>query len=374
MAEEGFLALGLMSGTSLDGIDAALLRTDGQRIFGFGPALTVAYESTFRERLRGVLGGQGAVDQVARDLTLAHEDAVRTLCLENGLAFGEIHILGFHGHTILHEPIIHEPGMPKSGPPAAGPGRTWQIGDGPLLARRIGIDVITDFRSADVAAGGQGAPLAPLYHAALAQEIERPVAVLNIGGMANVTYIGEGGALLAFDTGPGNALIDDWTRCEAGLDFDADGALGRAGTVDGRVLAAYLERPWFAYPPPKSLDRLNFDIDSCAGLSPADGAATLTALTAETAARAARHFPEPVRRWLVTGGGRRNPTLMAALGQATGAEVAPVEAVGWDGDALEAQAFAYLAVRVLAGLPLSLPDTTGVNAPMPGGVVHRAPR
>ena len=200
------------------------------------------------------------------------------------------------------------------------------------------------------------------------------MAVLNIGGVANVTWIGADGALLAFDTGPGNALIDDWTRRETGQPFDAGGALAQSGTVDRRALAALFDRPWFALPPPKSLDRLDFGLEPCAGLSPADGAATLTAFTAEAAARAARYFPQPVRRWLVTGGGRRNPAVMAALGEATGVAVAPVESVGWDGDALEAQAFAYLAVRALKRLPLSLPETTGVSAPMPGGVVYRATR
>ncbi len=279
------------------------------------------------------------------------------------MASGAVAVLGFHGHTILHQPEA---------------GRTRQIGDGALLAAETGIDVVCDFRARDVAGGGQGAPLAPLYHAALAAELAKPLAVLNLGGVANLTWIGAGadeseGAVRAFDTGPGNALIDDWAARHSGRPLDLDGALARAGRTDEAALASLLEDPYFARPPPKSLDRDAFDPGPVAGLSPADGAATLTAFSAAAVARALDHLPVPPRRWLVTGGGRHNPALMAALAERLEAPVAPVEAVGWDGDALEAQAFAYLALRSLEGLALSLPGTTGVARPMPGGVVHRAP-
>jgi anhydro-N-acetylmuramic acid kinase len=357
--------IGLMSGTSLDGIDAALLRGDGEQRIEAGPALTVAYDDAFRTRLRSVLGGRGDVAAVERALTLRHAAAVRRLLDRAGMRAEEIALIGFHGQTILHAPER---------------GRTWQIGDGALLAAETGIDVVCDFRSADVAAGGQGAPLVPLFHAALAADLERPLAVLNIGGVANVTWIGAGsdacGAprLLAFDTGPGNAPIDDWVGRHTGAAFDRDGALARAGRVDPAALARLIDHPYFAARPPKSLDRDAFDLSAVAGLGAADGAATLTAFAAEAVARALRHFPQAPRRWIVTGGGRRNPALLAALRVRLGSPVETAEAVGWDGDALEAQAFAHLALRSVRGLPLSLPATTGVARPTTGGRLCRAPR
>ncbi|HEX6978535.1 MAG TPA: anhydro-N-acetylmuramic acid kinase [Alphaproteobacteria bacterium] len=359
MAKQTWRALGLMSGTSLDGIDAAIIETDGEGIIVPGPAMTVPYEASLRERLRRSLGGRVPVRAVERDMTLAHARAVRALVERAGLTPREIDVVGFHGQTIVHRP--HE-------------GITWQIGDGALLAERTGIDVVCDFRSADVAAGGEGAPLVPLFHAALAGRLNRPVAVLNIGGVANVTWLGPGpDDVLAFDTGPGNALIDDWMLARTGQACDIDGALAASGQVSHAALAKLLDHPYFDRPPPKSLDRNEFDPAPVAGLSPADGAATLTAFTAEAAALAQRHFPEPVSRWIVTGGGRRNPTLLAMIAHATDGVVATAEQVGWDGDALEAQAFAYLAVRSLKGLALSLPTTTGVRQPMTGGRLFKRP-
>ncbi len=343
-------ALGLMSGTSLDGIDVALVETDGATRVEAGPALTIAYPHTFRERLRGVLGGIGPVEAVEAELTRLHAEAVERFRERHpGLL---IDLVGFHGHTILHRPAER---------------RTWQLGDGAALARRLGIDVVADFRSADVAAGGEGAPLAPLYHAALAEGLPKPLAVLNLGGVANVTWIGENGQILAFDTGPGNALIDDWVRRHTGAAADMGGALARAGQVSEEHVARFLRRPFFARTPPKSLDRDEFRDAAPDDLSLEDGAATLTEMTAAAVAMARRHFPAPVREWLVCGGGRHNSALMAALTRRLGALVRPVEAVGWNGDALEAQAFAYLAVRSAAGLPLSLPSTTGAPRPISGG-------
>jgi anhydro-N-acetylmuramic acid kinase len=349
-------AIGLMSGTSLDGIDAAFVETDGRETVAPGPALTFPYEPAFRERLRAVLGGEGDVPGVERDLTDRHGEAVERLRQRHGL--GPVDLVGFHGHTILHRPRQ---------------GRTWQIGDAARLAALTGIDVVADFRSADVAAGGEGAPLVPLYHRALAQGLERPLAVLNVGGVANVTWIGAGDEdILAFDTGPGNALIDDWVLRHTGRGVDWEGELAAGGRIDGASLDAFLADPYFERAPPKSLDRDEFGRHVPQILAPEDGAATLTAMTAAAVAAAARHFPAPVRRWLVTGGGRHNPILMAMLAGRLAVPVAPVEAVGWDGDALEAQAFAYLAVRSVAGLPLSFPSTTGTRHPTLGGRLHRS--
>lgn len=356
--------IGLMSGTSMDGIDAALVRTDGERVAGFGPSLGVAYEEDFRERLRAILGadppgdagGNPEADAVARDLTLLHGIAVVRLLDQAGLDAAGIDVIGFHGHTVLHRP---EKGI------------TWQIGDGALLAAETGIQVVSDFRTADIAAGGQGAPLAPLYHAALARDLEKPLAVLNVGGVANVTWISPDGGVIAFDAGPGNALIDDWTRARTGEPMDRDGRLAREGAVADDALARLLDHPYFLAPYPKSLDRGDFEAARLAHLSDADGAATLAAFTAAAVEKASHLLPAPPARWLVTGGGRRNPALMAAFRRVLAEPVEPAEMAGWQGDALEAQAFGFLAARSLEGLPLSLPSTTGVKRPTTGGVLHK---
>ena len=355
-------ALGLMSGTSMDGIDAALLRTDGTAVLEWGPFLTRPYSAAFRARLAACLGGRGETEAVERELTDLHAEAVEALLAQEGLPSRAVSLIGFHGHTILHEPHKR---------------RTWQLGDGLRLARRLGIDVVADFRSADVAAGGEGAPLVPVVHAALARDLDKPLAVLNVGGVANVTWIGpargdERPALLAFDVGSGNALLDDWAMRHTGRPVDEDGALARAGRADAAIVAAYFRHPFFAAPPPKSLDRDAFSLEPLAALSAADGAATLVAFGAEAVARAGAHFAAPPRRWLVTGGGRRNPVLMAAYGVRLGVPVEPVEAVGWNGDALEAQAFAVLAVRSARGLPISFPETTRAPRPLTGGRLFRA--
>ena len=361
--------IGLMSGTSLDGVDAAWLDTDGESVTAFGPALTIPYDDALRRDLRTILDRASAlspadpllVSAVAR-LTECHIRAVKALDRSAGL-------IGFHGQTILHQPDK---------------GRTWQVGDAARLARETGIPVAYDFRSADVAAGGEGAPLVPVYHAALARDLARPLAVLNIGGVANVTWIGPhgigpdrigangigaNGALAACDTGPGNGPLDDWVMRHTGQAFDRNGALALSGTADAAVLARLMAHAYFTRPMPKSLDRLDFSralaLSGLDRLSPADGAATLAAFTA--AAVAAASFPEPPGQWLVCGGGRHNPAIMAALRAVLPVPVDPVEAVGWNGDALEAQCFAFLAARVARGLPLSFPGTTGVRAPMPGG-------
>ena len=362
MAQRLYRAIGLMSGTSLDGIDVAFIESDGASEVVTGPWLTMPYERALREALRGTLGGKGPVGEVERALTEAHAAAVKRLIERH--AIKDIELIGFHGHTILHDPAKR---------------RTWQIGDGALLAQLTGIDVVCDFRSADVAAGGEGAPLAPIFHAALSARLEHPLAVVNIGGVANVTWIGEGigegeGALLAFDTGPGNAPIDDWVRMKTGEAADYDGALAAAGKIDEAQVQRFLQHPYFARRPPKSLDRDDFASFKIGDLSTEDGAATLTAITAAAIAQGFAQLPAPPRRVLVTGGGRHNPVLMQMLATRLGRPVAPVEAVGWEGDAIEAQAFAYLALRARAGLPLSFPGTTGVPKPLTGGVLHRVAR
>ena len=350
--------IGLMSGTSLDGVDAAWLTTDGERIGELGPALTIPYDDALRSALRTILDRAPGLPEddpmlaraVAR-LTEYHARAVAALGRPADL-------IGFHGQTILHQPNRR---------------RTWQVGDAPLLARLIGLPVAFDFRSTDVAAGGQGAPLVPVFHAAMARGLERPLAVLNIGGVANVTWIGPADRLVASDTGPGNGPLDDWTMRHTGERFDRDGALALAGRADEAVLGRLLAHPFFARPAPKSLDRLDFAAALAASgvdsLSTPDGAATLAAFTARAVAMA--RFPAPPRRWLVCGGGRHNPAIMCALRTALDAPVEPVEAVGWDGDALEAQCFGYLAARVSAGLPITFAGTTGAPGPLSGGRIAR---
>ena len=360
--EVGLKVIGLMSGTSLDGVDAALLETDGEEVVRPGPGLTMPYDGQTRALLRAALDtardvAQGApiphsIREAERVLTETHAVAVKALLQKTG----PVSLIGLHGQTILHRPEQHW---------------TWQIGDGALLARLTGMDVINDFRSADVKAGGQGAPLMPLYHAALARKsrLTEPLVVVNIGGVAQVTYI-DGDTVLAFDTGPGNAPIDDWMQRHTGKPVDQDGVFARSGKVNQTALAKMLANPFFARTPPKSLDRMDFGMTAVNELSPADGAATLTAFTAAAIARAREHFPDPAATWIVSGGGRHNTTLMAEIKARVNAPVLKAEDAGWDGDGLEAQGFAYLAVRSKKGLPLSLPTTTGVQQPMTGGKLH----
>ncbi len=358
--QEPALALGLMSGTSMDGIDAALLLTDGANIAEPMGALSVPYDDKLRDGLRAAVARAEflpGVDALERAMTLAHASVIGALLRQEDLLPEAIRVIGFHGQTLLHRPEA---------------GITWQIGDGALLAIASEIDVVSDFRTADIDAGGEGAPLAPVFHAVLARGLAKPVAVLNIGGVANVSWIGADGRLLAFDTGPGNAMIDDWCLKHTGHPLDTDGALAAAGNVDGAALAALLDNSYFSRKAPKSLDRNAFDPGPLAGLSPSDGAATLTAFTAQSIALAIAEFPAPVTRWLVCGGGRHNAVLMAALADAVAAPVDAVEAAGWDGDALEAQAFAYLAMRSLHGLPLTFPTTTGAPRPLTGGQLDNA--
>jgi anhydro-N-acetylmuramic acid kinase len=357
---------GVMSGTSLDGIDAAILETDGEAIAVPGPAMTFPYPAQTRARLREALNLAagivrdapipGEIDSAERLLTDDHGEVVRCLLDRAKLKPEDIAYLGFHGQTILHRPAERW---------------TWQIGDGAALARMTGIHVVNHFRDADVAAGGQGAPFVPLYHQVLTRDMVRPVVVVNIGGVANITYVGGNGELIAFDTGPGNAAIDDWALAHTGEPVDRDGRLARAGRIDEALLARMLAHPAFALPPPKSLDRLDFPMSAVEGLSAEDGAATLTAITAASIARAQEHLPQAPKAWVICGGGRHNPVLMDELRTRLPGQVMAADDAGWRGDFLEAEAFAYLAMRSVKGLPLSLPSTTGVPRPMTGGLLHR---
>lgn len=363
--EKTFWALGLMSGTSLDGIDAALIKTDGEHIASFGPSMTHPFEDAYRERLREAVHSRGDLLKMEHDLTLRHVTVVKELMTKAGLTKRDIRVIGFHGQTVSHRPAEQ---------------LTWQIGDGALLAEKTGIDVVCDFRSRDVAAGGEGAPLVPLYHAALARHMELPIAVLNLGGIANVTWIGRsertGGEvtaldIIALDTGPGNVMLNEWAYKTTGMDCDRDGQMALAGKADMALISKMLDDSFFKKHPPKSLDRNHFSFDLVNSLSKEDGAATLTEFAAAAIERGAAYFPAPAVQWFVTGGGRHNPAIMQALRRRF-LQVFPVESLGWAGDALEAQAFAFLAVRSLKRLALSLPTTTGAIRAVTGGALHRA--
>jgi anhydro-N-acetylmuramic acid kinase len=364
-------AIGLMSGTSLDGVDVALIETDGEAVVRFGPTGYRAYSEREQRLLRDALADgaalterdqrPGVLEEAEAFVTKAHAEVVQEFLRSNHIAPGDVAVVGFHGQTVLHKPEKQ---------------LTVQIGDGAALARVLGIAVAHDFRAADVAAGGQGAPLVPVFHRAIAQNLDRagPLAVLNIGGVANVTYVEAGRDPVACDTGPGSALIDDFMRTYTDKPLDRDGEEAAKGEADEKFVGHVLEDPFFAAPVPKSLDRNAF---AFAGLnlptfSITDGAATLTALTAAAVARVVPHLPKPPRAWIVAGGGAHNATLMKMLRERLKpASVETAGAVGWSADALEAQAFGYLAVRVLKKLPITFPTTTGVPRPMPGGVVAR---
>ena len=360
MKGERLAVVGTMSGTSLDGVDAAQIVTDGHEIFDFGPVAYRAYDKAERAAIRKALGrwpGERGVAKAARVVTTAHGTVLE--------GFSDAVLVGFHGQTLAHEP--------------AGRG-THQVGDGAALARALNRPVVGDFRTADVKLGGQGAPLAPFYHYALARHAgaTEPLAVLNLGGVGNLTWIDPAkpqpeseGALLAFDTGPANAPIDDLMAARRGQTRDEGGALAKSGEVDMDVVTGFLDRPYFYKMSPKSLDRDDFAdlLGAVSGLSDADAVATVTACAAAAVVKGREACPAPPSRLLVTGGGRHNGTLMEMLAAALDCEVAPVEALGFDGDMLEAQAFAYLAARVVNGLPTSCPGTTGVQAAVGGGTV-----
>lgn len=353
-------ALGAMSGTSLDGVDAAVVETDGIAIRAFGPTAYRAYTDAEQDVLRAALGKWPGDPGLEEAQTLV-EDAHHAVLSQ----FDDVELVGFHGQTLAHDP---------------GGRGTHQLGDGAALAERLGRPVVWDFRSADVRLGGQGAPLAPFFHFACAKWIgaTEPLAFLNLGGVGNLTWIDpsrakpeEEGALLAFDTGPANAPINDLVHRRLGLSYDKGGQLAAKGTVADGALELFLDEPYFLKMPPKSLDRDAFAdmLDLVRELDDADAAATMTAMAAAAVMRGMEHCPAPPQRLLVTGGGRHNPVMMQMLRAGLDCSVDPVESVGLDGDMLEAQAFAYLAVRVARGLPTSGPATTGVRAAVGGGIL-----
>jgi len=347
-----------MSGTSMDGIDAALLLTDGEGVAVPRGFTFRTYPPAFRAALADALQApEERAPGLEAVLTAHHATAVRNLLAATGVGFGEVGLVGFHGHTVLHHP---------------GERRTWQLGDGHGLAKALGLPVAYDFRSADVAAGGEGAPLTPVYHRARLAAVAKPCAVLNLGGVANVTWMGPKD-LIAFDTGPANMLLDEWALRHTGRPMDEGGALALAGRPDEAALTALLAHAYFRRPSPKSLDRLDFGLAEVTHLSAEDGAATLVAFTAASVAAAVKHLPARPLSWQVGGGGRRNPALMQALRNRLGVPVEPIDALGIDGDGLEAEAFAYMAVRTLRGLPISFPGTTGVPKAMAGGRIEGLP-
>jgi anhydro-N-acetylmuramic acid kinase len=362
-------AIGLMSGTSLDGVDVALIETDGKRVEAFGPSGYRPYTDRERGLLHQALteavhlprrdARPGILREAERAVTIAHAEAVAAFTAQHHITRENIDIVGFHGQTVLHRPAQK---------------MTVQIGDAAALAKAIHIPVMHDFRAADVAAGGQGAPFVPVYHRALAQSLERegPMAVVNIGGVSNITYIDGDDTLIACDTGPGNALLDDFVFRATGQRFDCEGRLSAQGSVDEAWVARGLQHPFFRRPPPKSLDRNDFAALALPVMPPADGAATLTAFTAAAIARIVPLLPKPPRSWIVAGGGARNLTMVRMLRERlTPATVESADALGWSADSIEAQAFGFLAARGLKGLPLSYPATTGVPIPMTGGVIAR---
>lgn len=364
-------AIGLMSGTSMDGIDLAVVATDGERIVERGPSAFFSYEAAFRKRLERALETAktitrrqerpGDLADLEIEITRRHADAVRRFLDRQGSDL-KPDIVGFHGQTVLHRPDE---------------ALTVQLGDGALLASELGLPVVFDMRAGDMAHGGQGAPLIPAYHAALARSLPSktarfPLVFVNIGGISNVTYVPEHGDPIAFDSGPGNALIDQWVAREGGVPYDSGGTIASEGGVVRVVADRYLADPFFQKQAPKSLDRGDFTLAAAEGMELADGARTLARVTAEAILKAADHMPERPKLWILGGGGRKNPHIVRDMQDlAKDVDVLLAEETGLDGDVLEAEAWAYLAVRSVRGLPLTWPTTTGCRKAVTGGVLVR---
>lgn len=347
-----YTAIGMMSGTSLDGIDVALVKTDGRDATKLLDFKTYEYDQETRHAVKDVFGAREsskAVDRAAHLVTQAHINAIR--------AFGhEADVIGFHGQTIHHDPDKKF---------------TWQIGDCQNLANETGISVVGDMRQADISAGGQGAPLLPLCHRSFAASLPKPVAILNLGGVGNVTWLGkERHDILAFDTGPANAPIDDLVQAKTGEAYDSNGKRALAGQPLQRLIDQWIDNPFFDQVPPKSLDRNQWDVSAVVEFKLEDAVATLTQFTVQSVLKSLQHLPDKPRALYVAGGGRKNKAMMKWLSEALDYPVEPVESIGWNGDALEAQGFAYLAVRSIQGLALTVPTTTGVPEPITGGLYY----
>jgi anhydro-N-acetylmuramic acid kinase len=355
-----FKTIGLMSGTSMDGIDVAYIETDGENHIKCGAHATFPYGDAFRNQLRKCLKPSPStadlIEQVERELTKWHIKAVKQFCSNNEIKLKDIDLIGFHGHTIQHLPDE---------------GRTWQIGDGQYMADQLGVTVINNFRENDMKQGGQGAPLVPVFHKALVKnrELPEPVAIVNIGGVGNITYI-KGDDVVAFDTGPGNAMIDDWVSTKGDVPFDDGGKIALSGKADKDKVEAFLALPYFSRKAPKSLDRNDFSSFEMGNLYLEDGATTWSEITVQSILAAQMHLPETPVGWLITGGGRHNRYIMQRLQQSVKGYVCPVDQFDWNGDAMEAQAFGYLAARSRLRLPLSFPTTTGVHEAVTGGDTH----
>ncbi len=373
-SKKQFLAIGLMSGTSMDGVDCALINSDAHTAKAVGKMVHLPYSPDMRRDIAGAmkeaqrLGNSvlqnEKLNQLETKLTNIHAEAVRKILSENNLNPKDIDVVGFHGQTLLHRPDQ---------------GWSWQIGDGQLLANMVNIAVVNDFRRHDVENGGQGAPLVPIYHQALIKArvdqghgVKWPIALINIGGVSNITWLHNDAErkMLAFDTGPGNAFIDDWVKKHTGEPMDIDGALAAKGKIDHVLVTKWLGNEYFTQPPPKSLDRLGFSVMGLESLSLEDGAATLLDFTVKTIQIALEHCPQKPEYIYICGGGRHNKTLMSKLKEG-GIPVDSVEKLGWCGDALEAEAFAFLACRHLLYLPITFPETTGIHQPSTGGKLYR---
>lgn len=349
-----YTAIGLMSGTSLDGIDVALIRTDGMDYTELLDFQEFPYDDSLQKPVRKAFG-KTAPDSITAEaerlITNKHIEAVN----KTGW---RADIVGFHGQTIHHDPSRKF---------------TWQIGDAQRLADETGIDVVGDMRQADVRAGGQGAPLLPLCHRAFAMAVEKPIVILNLGGVGNITWLGEDRAdILAFDTGPANALIDDLVKERTGKPYDNNGQIAAKGKPNNEIIIKWLAHDYFNKQPPKSLDRNEWDVREINDLNLENAVATLAEFTVRSVVTSVLKLPGHPRGLYVAGGGRYNKYMMARLQEMLGFPVSSVENLGWNGDALEAQGFAYLAVRSLLGLALTLPTTTGVPEPMTGGVLYKA--
>lgn len=362
-----------MSGTSLDGIDVALVKTDGEAVIERGPFLGIDYDPPFRLQLAEALEQAktinertqrpGMLEQIEQELTARHAEAVQTFLQHHGIGLEAIDLIGFHGQTVLHRPDA---------------ALTVQLGDGKALARLLQTDVVFDMRANDMRFGGQGAPLAPVWHRALTHQLAigtgQPVAFVNIGGIANITYVGPDEALLAFDCGPGNALIDQWVQAGAGIPYDQNGMIASEGQLDQILFERYLASPFFTSKTRSSLDRFDFEPPKPGEIGLEDGARTLAYVTAAAIAASRNHLPEHPVQWILCGGGRNNPVIRADLTEILNSDgsaglVVTAEDCGFDGDAMEAEAWAYLAVRARNGLPLTYPGTTGVTVPKTGGVL-----